>query len=465
MSGEKKTQDLRQKRKEARQSGGPERIAARQRVGVKSARERVESLLDADTFVEVDVFIRGVVAGHGKISGRDVYVFSQDGEASDGVWGDAFVRKIVKMADLALTNGAPLVGIYDSGTASTALPLGGLSGLSMRVAAASGAVPQIAAVVGPMADAAALSPALADLVIMVKGSSQLLLGDKAANKEAGLEKVAGARALSELGGVAHLATDDEAGCLEAVRTLLSYLPQNNLEDAPLEDDVDPVDRMDAELDSISESDKPQDAREVLGRILDQGSFVELQPQWGTRTVIGFARLGGRSIGVVASQPSESDGRLDGDSAAKAARFVRLCDAFNVPLITFVDTPGFVTGEAQGYGRALRQAAKLVYAYAEATVPKLTVVTGRALAEGFEVMCPKHLGADMCIAWPNAVISVSGSPGTESDGAGSPYVAAEAGHLDDVIDPATTRPRLVVALEACISKRAERPAKKHGNIPL
>ncbi len=465
MSGEDKTQDLRQRRREARQSGGPERVEARRRAGVKSARERVESLLDVDTFVELDVFIEGAVTGRGKIAGRDVYVFSQDGEVPPDTLSEAFTRKIIKVAELAQTNGAPLVGVYDCGAASRVLPLGAFAGLALRMALASGVVPSVAAVMGSVTGQAALAATLADLVVMVKGNGQLSVGEPEANKQAGLEKMAGARALSEQSGVAHMAADDEAECLERVRSLLSFLPQNNLEESPLLDLSDPVDRMDAELDSRSSADGLADAREVLNHVLDQGSFVELQASWGRSVVIGFAGLGGRSIGVVANQPLEAEGHIDADAAAKAARFVRLCDAYNVPLVTFVDTPGFVTGEAQGQGRVLREAAKLVYAYAEATVPKLVVVTGRAMAEGFEVMCSKHLQADMYLAWPTAVIGASAVDGSAADDSGSPYAAAEAGHLDDVIEPSTTRPRLVAALEASISKRASRPAKKHGNIPL
>jgi acetyl-CoA carboxylase carboxyltransferase component len=468
MSGEDRTEELHQKKKAARQSGGPERIAARQRQGIGSARERVERLFDPDTFVELDVFVEGAVTGHGKVAGRDVYVFSQDGETPQSSLGEQFSRKLVKVMDLALANGAPMVGIYDSGSGEQASSLGGYAGLFFRNVMASGVVPQIAAVVGPVAGAAAYSPALADLVVMVKGNSYLYLGDGteakgATGKGAGLEGFAGARALSEQSGVVHVAAADEGSCLESVRELLSYLPQNNLEDAPLSDATDPVDRMDQELESLAGADSAQDVREVIGRVADSGSFFELLPLWGKNLVIGFARLGGRSVGVVANQPTESGGRLDLDASAKGARFVRFCDAFNLPLVTFVDTPGFVFGEAQGQGRMLREAAKLMYAFSEATVPKLSLVIGRAFGEGFEIMCSKHLKADFCFAWPTA--RVAAASGAGDAGCDSPYEAAQAGHLDDIIEPATTRPRLVAALEACASKRESRPAKKHGNIPL
>ena len=465
MSGEDKVGNLRQRRREARQAGGPEKVAARRRAGVGSARERVESLVDPDTFVELDVFVEGAVTGHGMIGGRGVYVFSEDPEASSDSGAEGLAHKMNKIADLALANGAPLVGIYDSGKLEAFGSHGSFSGLAVRSVNASGVVPQIAAVVGPVAGAAAYVPALADVVIMVKGTGQLFLGDPGTIKKSGLESVAGARALSEQSGAAHLAVDDEAQCFDTVRTLLSYLPQNNLDDTPISDEVDPVDRMDVELDALAAAGSSEDVRDVVAKVLDKDSFMELSPLWGRALVVGFARLGGRSVGVVANQPLEDEGRLDADSACKAARFVRLCDAFNLPLLTFVETPGLAGGKGQDHGRLVREAAKLMYAYAEATVPKLSVIIGQACGEGLEVMCPKLLEADLCFGWPTARI---GAPaGEESDEADeeAPYLAAKAGYLDDVIEPLTTRPRLVAALEACVSKRESRPAKKHGNIPL
>ena len=380
-----------------------------------------------------------------------------------------FARKLIKVIDLALTNGAPFVGIYDSAAGGGAPSLGRHAGLFFRNVMASGVIPQIAAIVGPVTGAAAYSPALADLLVMVKGSSQLFLGDlgglRGSGRSAGLESLGGARALSEQSGVAHLAADDEAKCLRAVRDLLSYLPQNNLEDAPLAEASDPVDRMDQELETLAGGSAATDVREIIGHVVDGGSFLEILPLWGQNLVTGFARLGGRSVGVVANQATELDGRLDLDASAKGARFVRLCDAFNLPLVTFVDTPGFVAGEEQGQGRMLREAAKLMYGFAEASVPKLSVVIGRALAEGFEIMCSKHLMADFCFAWPGASVSAAPTGAVADTEADSAYAAAQAGHLDDIIEPATTRPRLVAALEACVSKRESRPAKKHGNIPL
>ncbi len=476
MSGQDKTEELRQKKSEARQSGGPERIAARSRKGSGSARDRVLRLLDADTFVELDVFTEGAVTGHGKVDGRDIYVFSHDGEVPPSALGDAFTRKLIKVIDLAMTNGAPLVGIHDWGLASLpakmsedeeAASLGGQAGVYLRNVMASGLVPQIAAIVGPVTGPAVFSPVLADLVVMVKGASQLSLVAPAVGGKAGLEELGGARTLSERSGVAHLAADDEDSCLDIVRVLLSYLPQNNLEETPLAGDADPVDRMDDELESLAagSSGSAADVGDIIARVFDSGSFLELMPGWAENLVIGVARLGGRAVGLVANQPARLEGRLDADACAKGARFVRFCDAFNVPLVTLVDTPGFGVVEAQAAGQTLREAAKLMYAYCEATVPKLTVVTGRAWGEGFELMCSKHIGADFNFAWPGAEIRRAANVGAAGGPASDVYQAARAGHLDDVIEPVTTRPRLVAALEACVSKRENRPPKKHGNIPL
>jgi acetyl-CoA carboxylase carboxyltransferase component len=487
MSADDRTEELRQRKREARQSGGPERVAARRRKGVGSARERVLAVLDADTFVELDVFTAGAVTGHGKVGNRDVYVFSLDGETSPSALDQACVRKIVKVVGLGMKNGAPLVGIYDCGgiladaergtASSEKAPQSGCrssySDLFFRTVMASGLVPQISIVVGACIGSAVYAPLLSDFVVMAKGGGQLFLGDAAVLKsgaegEVGLEEVGGARSLSECGGVAHLAADEESGCFDIVRRLLSYLPQNNLEDTPLLDSPDPVDRMDEELESLAlgEAAPAEDARQIIGHLVDEGAFLEIMPLWGQKLVVGFARLGGRAVGVVANQPTIQDGRLDPDALIKGARFVRFCDAFNLPLITLVDTPGFVVGGKEGHARVMREAAKLIYAYCEATVPKLAIVTHQARAEGFEIMCSKQIGADFNFAWPAAVIGVpSSARNSKSENSKSPYEAAADGLLDDIIEPATTRPRLVAALEACVSKREERPPKKHGNIPL
>ncbi len=465
MSGEHRTEELRQKRRQARQSGGPELIAARQRQGSNSARERVELLLDPDTFVELDVFVAGLVTGHGMVGEREVYVFSQDPETYEGSSATQCAQKLTKIMDLALCNGAPLVGIYDGGTAELALTPNIGSDLLTRAVVTSGVVPQIAAVVGPVTGAVALSSALADLVVMVKGSGRLAVTSSAECEGEGLESIGGARALSERDGAVHLAANDEAACFETVRRLLSYLPQNNLDDVPLSDIVDPVDRMDEELEPAAEASDARDVREVIRRVLDKDSLTEILPAWGRSVVVGFARLGGRSVGVVANQPAESEGRLDMEAASKSARFVRLCDAFNLPLVTIVDTPGLVSGGEVAPGRLLIAAAQLAYAFSEATVPKLTLVVGRALGVGLETMCPKGLGADFCCAWPSAVVAAPAGSGLATGDPEALYAAARAGQLDDIIEPVTSRPRLVAALEACVSKRESRPAKKHGNIPL
>jgi propionyl-CoA carboxylase beta chain len=488
MGTDDRTEELRQRKKEALQSGGPERAAARRRKGTGSARDRVLGLLDPETFVELDVFVEGAVTGHGKIGGRDVYVFSEDGEVPQSALGQEFTRKIIKVMDLAMTNGAPLVGIYDCGGAwaaasgskgavagehKDAASLGGYAGIFFRNVMGSGLVPQIAAIMGPCAGATVYSPALTDFIVMVKGGSHLFLGDPEALKagtdnDVGLEEIGGARALSEQSGIAHLAADDEREALETIRELLSYLPQNNLEETPLSGKLDPADRMDQELDSLAVPDPsgPHDMHEVIGHVVDEGDFLEIMPRWAKNLVVGFARLGGRSVGIVANQPTHLGGQLDSDASIKGARFVRFCDAFNLPLITFVDTPGFLRGEEQGHGRLVREAAKLMYAYCEATVPKLTVITHCAFGEGFEVMGSKHIHADFNFAWPSAEIGTGGvRSALDRQDSSSPYDAALTGHLDDVIEPVTTRPRLVAALEACASKRENRPPKKHGNIPL
>ena len=476
MSADDSTERLRRLKKQALQGGGPERIAARRKRGAGGARERVLRLLDAGSFVELDVFVEGAVTGHGKIDGRDVYVFSQDGETPQGRPDEKFARKMAKVMDLAMKNGAPLVGIYDCGDPQHGAregSLGGYAELYFRTVMASGLVPQIAAVMGPCTGAAAYSPALADFTIMVKGASRVFLDDPAGggsegDEEIAFEELGGARAHSEKSGCAHLAANDEAECLEMIRALLSYMPQNNLEEPPLSDLFDPAERMDQELDSLGALDPshPYDMRDVVSHVVDEGDFFEIMPGWARNLVIGFARLGGRPVGVVGNQPAHLAGRIDIDAAAKGARFVRFCDAFNLPLVTFVDTPGFVPGKEQEHGGIVRAAAKLMYAYCEATVPKLTVITRKAFGEAFEVMCSKPIRADFNFAWPAAGIGTKAPAGSlDRQDSASPYEAALHGYLDDVIEPVETRPRLIAALEACASKREGRPPKKHGNIPL
>jgi acetyl-CoA carboxylase carboxyltransferase component len=478
MSADDSTERLRRMKMEALQSGGPERVAARRKRGTGTARERVLRLVDEGTFVELDVFVDGAVTGHGKVDGRDVYIFSQDGEVPQDSLDEAFAHKMVKVMELAMKNGAPLVGLYDCGRAHgavghSAASLGGYAELFFRNVMASGLVPQIAAIMGPCAGAAAYSPALMDFTIMVKGASHLHLGGAGASgsgeeAEMAFEELGGARTHGERSGVAQLVADDEAECLGMIRTLLSYLPQNNLEETPRAGRSDPPGGSEEQLESLVtfDSNEPYDMREVVSRVLDGGEFFELTAQWAPNLVIGFGRLGGRAVGVVGNQPAHLDGRLDIDASAKGARFVRFCDAFNLPLVTLVDTPGFVAGRAQEHGGALRAAAQLMYAFCEATVPKVTVITHRAYGEGFEVMCSKHIRADFNFAWPTGEIKAAAPAGAlDRQDDASPYDAALRGHLDDVIEPAETRARLIAALEACASKREGRPPKKHGNIPL
>jgi len=478
MSAEDSTERLRRLKTEALQAGGPERLAARRKRGACTARERVLGLVDDGTFVELDVFVPGVVTGHGKVDGRDVYVFSQDGEIAEESLDDAFARKMVKVMDLAMKNGAPVVGLYDAGRARPSAargsgPLGSYAELFFRNVMASGLVPQIAAVLGPCSGTAAYSPALMDVTVMVKGSSHLFLGDplmavEGEEAEIAFEELGGARTHSEQSGVAHLAVDDELECLEIVRRLLSYLPQNNLEETPLRRRSESLAGSEDRLSSLltSHAEAPYNMCQVVGDLVDGGEFLELTPGWAANLIVGFGRLDGRAVGVVANQPTHLDGRLDIAASAKGARFVRFCDAFNLPLVVLVDTPGFVGGKQQEHAGAIRAAAQLMYSLCEATVPKLSVVVHRAYGEGYEVMCSKHIRADFNFAWPTAEIT-AGVPSTALDrqDEASPYAAAQDGHLDDVIEPAETRSRLVAALEACASKREGRPPKKHGNIPL
>jgi len=481
VSGEERLERLRLLKKEALLEGGPEQAAARHKNGLLGARERVLALLDPGSFVELDVLVDGVVTGHGKVSGRDVFLFSQEGAGAEGYPRERFAQKTVKVVDLAMKTGAPLIGIHDAGDRSEHEgglgALGAYADIFFRNVMASGLVPQISAIMGQCGGAASYSAVLADFTLMVKGYSQLFLtGPEAARtvlgEETTIEELGGGRTHSEKTGIAHLAADDEVKCLQAVRALLSYLPQNNLEEVPRVVCTDPTERRDEGLEQLMLGDEDTsgeggyDMREVVTRVVDGGEFLELQAGWARNLVLGFARLNGRAIGIVANQPAELGGRLDRDAAVKGARFVRTCDAFNIPLLTFVDTPGFLPGKAQARAGSLRDATKLLYAFCEATVPKLTVITGKAYGEAYEVMCSKHIRADFNLAWPSAEIAASASGNAVRRWeARSPFAAAKRGYLDDVIEPRDTRPRLVAALEACASKREGRPPKKHGNIPL
>jgi acetyl-CoA carboxylase carboxyltransferase component len=411
-----------------------------------------------------------------------------------------FANKITKIMDLAMKNGKPVIGLNDSGGARIqegVVSLGGYAEIFSRNVMASGVVPQISAIMGPCAGGAVYSPAMTDFIIMVKESSHMFITGPEVIKtvtgeEVTFEELGGAMTHNTRSGVAHLAAEDEDDCLDMIRRMLSFMPSNNMEQPPMAECTDPVDRMDEALDSIVPNDpnKPYDMKEVVAHIVDDGDFFEIMPHWGQNLIIGFARLNGRPVGIVGQQPAFLAGTLDIDASTKGGRFVRYCDAFNIPLITFVDVPGFLPGSDQEYGGIIRNGSKLLYAFCEATVPKLTVITRKAYGGAYDVMCSKHIRADFNFAWPSAEIAVMGSDGAvniifrkEIEAAkdkeaereeltedyrrkfASPYIAASRGYIDDVIEPKETRPRLINALEACADKREGRPPKKHGNIPL
>ncbi len=508
--------DLRRRREHIEALGGPERVQRQHDAGKLTARERLARLLDPGSFVELDMFVThqarefgmeavdapsdGVVTGSGRIDGRPVYVFSQDFTVLGGSLGEAHARKIVKVMDLALRTRAPVIGLNDSGGARIqegVASLGGYAEIFLRNTMASGVIPQISAVMGPCAGGAVYSPAITDFVIMVRGTSYMFVTGpqvvKAVTREeVGAEDLGGAAIHSTRSGVAHFVADDDPACLALLRRLLSYLPQNNLEDPPVVDTGDDPDRMDAALDGIVPEDRtrPYDMADVVARVVDTGTFLEVHAQFARNLLVGFARLGGRSVGIVAQQPRVLAGALDTHASVKGARFIRFCDAFNIPLVTFVDVPGFLPGLQQEHGGIIRQGAKLLYAYCEATVPKVAVVTRRAYGGAYDVMSSKHIRGDLNLAWPTAEIAVMGPEGAidiifrkeladAADPAGlrtrltadyraqfaNPYVAASRGFIDDVIEPRRTRPRLITALAMLSTKRDTNPTRKHGNIPL
>ena len=507
---------LERMRAEARLGGGPARIERQHAWGKLTARERLELLLDAGSFVELDAFVThratefgldrqrflgdGVVTGHGTIDARLVFVFSQDFTVFGGSLSEAYAEKICKIMDLAMKVGAPVIGLNDSGGARIqegVASLGGYAEIFLRNVLASGVVPQISVILGPCAGGAVYSPAMTDFTVMVEGTSYMFVTGPnvvkaVTHEEVDSEALGGAGVHTGRSGVAHLAARDEAEALEHVKRLLSHLPQNNLADVPRVPTQDPPDRMDPDLDTVVPDDpqKPYDMHDVLRRVVDDGDVLEIQPAWAANIIIGFARIGGRAVGIVAQQPSVLAGALDIDASVKAARFVRTCDAFNVPLVTFVDVPGFLPGVAQEHGGIIKHGAKLLYAYCEATVPKVTIITRKAYGGAYDVMSSKHIRGDMNFAWPTAEIAVMGAEGAVNiifkdaiagaeDPVGmrkrlvaeyeqefsSPYVAAARGYIDEVILPRETRPRLVRALEMLSDKRDTNPRKKHGNIPL
>ncbi|MEO8437750.1 MAG: acyl-CoA carboxylase subunit beta [Chloroflexota bacterium] len=493
--------------------GGEARVEKQHAAGKLTARERLDLLLDPGSFIEIDAFVTnrdatatesflgdGVVTGYGEIDGRTVCVFSQDFTVFGGSLSEAYAEKICKVMDLAMKIGVPIIGLNDSGGARIqegVVSLGGYAEIFWRNVMASGVVPQISVILGPCAGGAVYSPAITDFTVMVEGTSYMFVTGPGVVKtvtheDVDAEYLGGAITHTTRSGVAHLAARDEAGALDAARALLAHLPQNNLSGAPIVRTTDPSDRMEEALDDLIPDDprSPYDMHDVIRRVVDDGAFLEIQPGLAQNIIVGFARLGGRSVGVVAQQPAVLAGALDIDASVKAARFVRTCDAFNVPLLTFVDVPGFLPGVAQEHGGIIRHGAKLLYAYAEATVPKLTVITRKAYGGAYDVMSSKHIRGDLNLAWPTAEIAVMGAEGAVNiiyrdelaaaddaeqerarlvaeyrDAFANPYVAAARGYVDDVIRPSETRPRLIRALEVLADKRATNPRKKHGNIPL
>ena len=515
-TNEERTERLRRMRKEALLGGGPARIEQQHARGKLTARERLDLLLDPGSFVELDAFVThrstdfglgeqvilgdGVVTGHGTIDGRLVFVFSQDFTVFGGSLSETYAEKICKVMDLAMKVGAPIVGLNDSGGARIqegVVSLGGYADIFLRNTLASGVVPQLSVVMGPCAGGAVYSPAITDFTIMVEGTSYMFVTGPnvvkaVTHEDVDSERLGGATTHTTKSGVAHLAAQDEATALDLARQILAFLPQNNLEDTPRRETRDARDRADDELDGVIPDDpsKPYDMHDVIRRVVDEGEFLEMQPAWAQNIITGFARLDGRPIGIVAQQPSVLAGALDIDASTKAARFVRTCDCFNVPLVTFVDVPGFLPGVDQEHGGIIRHGAKLLFAYCEATVPKLTVITRKAYGGAYDVMSSKHVRGDMNFAWPTAEIAVMGVEGAvniifkdriaEADDPAAerarlvadyeerfanPYVAAARGYVDDVILPHETRPRLIAALDMLVDKRATNPRKKHGNIPL
>ena len=516
MSENPKIDRLRELRAKGRLGGGQARIDAQHARGRLTARERLDVLLDKGSFRETDAFSThriedfdladrkylgdSVVTGWGTIDNRLVYVFSQDFTVFGGSLGEAHAQKIIKVMDMALKNGAPVIGLNDSGGARIqegVLSLGGYADIFLRNTLASGVIPQISVIMGPCAGGAVYSPALTDFIFMVKESSYMFITGPevvkaVAHEDVSFEDLGGAMVHAEKSGVCHVAADSEADTMFLIQKLLSYLPQNNLEDPPYKPTRDNPLRREEALNTIIPEDpsKPYDIKEVIQMLVDEGEFFEIQEHFAQNIVVGFARLGGHSIGIIANQPAVLAGILDINSSGKAGRFVRFCDAFNIPILTFVDVPGFMPGTDQEHGGIIRAGAKLLYAYCEATVPKLTVITRKAYGGAYDVMSSKHIRGDVNFAWPSAEIAVMGPEGAVniifrkelSEGKDSgkrkedlvadyrkkfanPYVAASHGFIDDVIEPDSTRPRLINALEMLANKRDSNPAKKHGNIPL
>lgn len=511
-----KIQRLRKLKQEALLGGGQKRIEQQHAKGKLTARERLDLLLDEGSFEEVDMLVRhrstdfalhkhrypgdGVVTGHGTIDGRKVFVFSQDFTVLGGSLSEAHGAKICKIMDLAMKVGAPLIGLNDSGGARIqegVVSLGAYAEIFLRNTLASGVIPQISVIMGPCAGGAVYSPAITDFIFMVKNTSYMFVTGPnvvktVTHEEVTFEDLGGAETHATKSGVAHFIADNEVECLQNVRRLVSFLPLNNVDDPPRQACEDPVDRMDEGLINLvpENPNKPYDIKDVILRVVDNGDFFEVHRAFAQNLVVGFARLGGRSVGIVANQPAVLAGVLDIDSSVKGARFVRFCDAFNIPLVTFVDVPGFLPGTDQEWRGIIKHGAKLLYAFCEATVPKVTVITRKAYGGAYDVMSSKHIRGDLNFAWPSAEIAVMGPKGAveiifrkEIEAAddpeaaterlvaeyrekfANPYVAAERGYIDEVIEPQETRPKLIRGLELLDTKVDKNPAKKHGNIPL
>jgi propionyl-CoA carboxylase beta chain len=508
---EQKIKIFEEKNKLAEQGGGKERIEKIHKSGRKTARERINLFLDQGTFVELDKFVThratdfnmqenkilgdGVVSGYGKIDGRLIYVFAQDFSVFGGTLSRANADKIVKIMKLAMKMGAPVVGLNDSGGARIqegVQSLAGYADIFLLNTKASGVVPQISAIMGPCAGGAVYSPAITDFIFMVKNTSYMFVTGPdviktVTHEEVTKEELGGAMTHNAISGVAHFTGDDDEQTLMMIRELLSYLPSNNMEEAPRKPTIDSPDREDIKLDAVAPADpnKAYDMREIICSVVDNHNFFEVQPHYAKNIIIGFARLDGRSVGIVANQPDVLAGVLDINSSTKAARFVRFCDAFNIPLITFEDVPGFLPGTAQEFGGIIKHGAKLLYAYSEATVPKITVITRKAYGGAYDVMSSKHIGADINFAYHTAEIAVMGPEGAVNilyrgklsdeekvkavedykNTFASPYKAAELGYIDEIIYPRQTRKKLIQALEMTQNKSEQNPSKKHGNIPL
>lgn len=508
--------ELLEKNRLAEEGGGKDKIEKQHKAGKLTARERIEKLLDKGSFVEIGKFVThrctdfgmdkqkylgdGIVTGYGRINNRLVYVYAQDFTVFGGSLSEAMAQKICKIMDLAMKNGAPLIGLNDSGGARIQEGVGSLAGFAdifLRNTLASGVIPQISVIMGPCAGGAVYSPAITDFIFMVKNTSYMFITGPEVIKavtgeEVTFEKLGGAMTHNTVSGCAHFATENDEHCLSEVRRLLSFLPQNNMEEPPVVPCNDPIDRIDLSLRNVipESPNKSYNIKDIILKVVDNGDFMEVQEHFARNIVVGFARFNGRTVGIVANQPNYLAGSLDINASLKAARFVRFCDAFNIPLVTFVDVPGFLPGTNQEYGGIIKHGAKLIYAYAEATVPKIAIITRKAYGGAYCVMSSKHLRSDINYAYPTAEIAVMGPEGAvnivfrkEIEAAtdknakreelireyrrkfANPYKAAELGYIDEVIMPEMTRYKIIVALESLVNKRDTLPPKKHGNIPL